>query len=51
MENDEPKNINLLIANNHTSINVFKLQYEDQNVNNNIEYQKWKKINAKRIWK
>ena len=44
MENDEPKNINLLIANNHNSINVFKLQYKNQNVYNNIEYQKWKKL-------
>jgi len=47
MENDEPKNVNLLIENNYTSINVFKLQYKDQNVNNNIEYQKWKKLMLK----
>ena len=47
MENDDPKNINLIITNNNTSINVFKLQYKDQNVSNNIEYQKWKKLMLK----
>ena len=44
MENDEPKNINLIISNNHTSASVFNLEYNDQNVNHNIEYQKWKKL-------
>ena len=47
MENDDSKNISLILAKNHTSIKVFKLQYEDQNVNNNIDYQKWKKIMLK----
>ena len=44
MENDEEKNINLIIKNDHTSTSVFKLEYIEQNVNNNIEYQKWKEI-------
>ena len=47
MENDDSKNINLLIEKNNTSINIFKLQYKDQNVNDNIEYQKWKKLMLK----
>ena len=38
MENDVPKNVNLIITNKNTAINVFKLQYKDQNVNNNNEY-------------
>ena len=44
MENDEPKNINIIISNNHTSTSVFNLEYNNQNLNNNIEYQKWKKL-------
>ena len=44
MENDEPKNINLIITNNHTSTSVFNFEYNDQNMNDNIEYQKWKKL-------
>jgi hypothetical protein len=46
MENDEPKNTNLIIANNHTST-VFNLEYIGQNLNDNIEYQKWKKLMKK----
>jgi len=48
MENDDPKIISVIITNNNTSINVFKLQYKDQNVNNNFEYQKWKKLMLKK---
>ena len=44
MENDEQKNINLIIKNDHTSTSIFKLEYLEQNVNDNFEYQKWKKI-------
>ena len=44
MENDEPKNKNLDLANNNASNNVFNLDYCEQNVNDNIEYQKWKKL-------
>ena len=44
MENDDPKNINLIITNNHTSTSVFNFEYNDQNMNDNIEYQKWKKL-------
>ena len=47
MENDEPKNTNLIIANNRTSTSVFNLEYIDQNLNDNIEYQKWKKLMKK----
>ena len=44
MENDEEKNINLIIKNDLTSTCIFKLEYLEQNVNDNFEYQKWKKI-------
>ena len=47
MENDEQKNTNLIIKDNNSSTSVFKLEYEDQNVNENIEYQKWKKLMLK----
>ena len=43
MENDEPKKMKLELTNNNTPDNVFNLEYCEQNVNNNIEYQKWKK--------
>ena len=42
MENDEEKNINLIIKNDLTSTSVFKLEYIEQNVNDIFEYQKWK---------
>ena len=44
MENDEEKNINLIIKNDHTSTSVFKLEYIEQNMIGNLEYQKWKEI-------
>ena len=47
MENDEPRNINLIEKNNLTSTSVFKFEYKDQNVNNIIEYQKWKELMLK----
>ena len=47
MENDESKNINLIITKNHTSTSVFYFEYNNQNMNDNIEYQKWKKLMLK----
>ena len=37
MENYEEKNINLIIKNDHTSTSVFKLEYLEQNMNDNFE--------------
>ena len=47
MENDEQKNMNLNLANDDTSTNVFNLEYFEQNVDDNIEFQKWKKLKLK----
>jgi len=42
MENDEQKTASLIIKKDFSSFNVFKFEYKEQNLNNNIEYQKWK---------
>ncbi len=47
MENDKEKNINLIINNDLPSTSVFKLDYIEQNVNDNFKYQKWKEIKSK----
>ena len=47
MENDDQKNTNLIIEDYNSSTSVFKLEYQDQNVNENIGYQKWKKLMLK----
>ena len=41
------KNINLIIKKDLTSTSVFNLEYNDQNVNDNVEYQKWKELMLK----
>ena len=44
MENDEQKSANLIIKKDISSYSVFKFEYKEQNLNNNIEYQKWKEL-------
>jgi len=47
MENDEQKAASLIIKQDFSSYKVFKFEYKEQNLNNNIEYQKWKELMLK----
>ena len=49
MENDDnQRGLNIIEEKEQTLENIFKLDYYNQNVSDNIEFQKWKNVTIKK---